>query len=117
MGHDVLAGGPAIAQARADRRVYLCGDRFYARAFQLHPSIQPRIGSTIDHDLGILAERRICRAFRTGRDADSVVAVPGPARTICQSTVRHSGPRALTVAQRRYPGWSASDPPGAALQY
>ena len=31
---------------------------------ELDPALQPRFGSGIDHDLGVLAERPICRAVR-----------------------------------------------------
>ncbi len=59
----LLKPGPA-------RGLHLCGDRLDPRAVELDPALQPRHRGGVDHDLGAVAERAVCRAVRARRDAD-----------------------------------------------
>ncbi len=101
VANDVPADHPAAAQAGPDRRLDLHRDRLGAGAVGLDPPLQPRIGSGVDHDLGVLAERPICRAFRPRSDADRRAVLFRPDGPIRRPAIRSSRRRELTARAER----------------
>jgi iron(III) transport system permease protein len=89
LGDDVPPRCAAAAQARPARRLDLRADRLDPRAVELDPALQPGHRGGVDHDLGAVAERAICRALRARRHADHSVVLPGHDRPAPGQEIRN----------------------------